>query len=195
MLNNEIVATTNAGLCHNCLDLALNEPGVYWISIRSADGSITGKATPPLVEENPEFRIYWGDTQGHSGYSEGIGTVDYFMRFARDDARLDYVTHSEHDVWLDAGEWDLIRRTSAEYDEPGKNFFLIWVGNGLGIPASVVTTTCCFEPSKIRYQYLQWNSLYFLHYMQSYTSVMTPIILSLFPTRTTQVIFDNQIRS
>ena len=121
LLNNEIVATTNAGAdAITVLDLALNEPGVYWISIRSADGSITGEGNPILVEENPEFRIYWGDTHGHSGYSEGIGTVDYFMRFARDDARLDYVTHSEHDVWLDAGEWDLIRRTSAEYDEPGK---------------------------------------------------------------------------
>ena len=127
LLNNEIVATTNAGTSAiTVLDLALNEPGVYWISIRSADGSITGEGNPILVEENPEFRIYWGDTHGHSGYSEGIGTVDYFMRFARDDARLDYVTHSEHDVWLDAGEWDLIRRTSAEYDEPGK--FIPYLG-------------------------------------------------------------------
>ena len=127
LLNNEIVATTNAGAdAITVLDLALNEPGVYWISIRSADGSITGEGNPILVEENPEFRIYWGDTHGHSGYSEGIGTVDYFMRFARDDARLDYVTHSEHDVWLDAGEWDLIRRTSAEYDEPGK--FIPYLG-------------------------------------------------------------------
>ena len=127
LLNNEIVATTNAGAdAITVLDLALNEPGVYWISIRSADGSITGEGNPILVEENPKFRIYWGDTHGHSGYSEGIGTVDYFMRFARDDARLDYVTHSEHDVWLDAGEWDLIRRTSAEYDEPGK--FIPYLG-------------------------------------------------------------------
>lgn len=127
LLNNEIVATTNAGTSAiTVLDLALNEPGVYWISIRSADGSITGEGNPILVQENPEFRIYWGDTHGHSGYSEGIGTVDYFMRFARDDARLDYVTHSEHDVWLDAGEWDLIRRTSAEYDEPGK--FIPYLG-------------------------------------------------------------------
>ena len=42
------------------------------------------------------------------------------MRFARDDARLDFVTHSEHDIWLDAGEWELMREKSAEYDEPGR---------------------------------------------------------------------------
>ncbi|GIT22058.1 MAG: hypothetical protein CM1200mP40_17400 [Gammaproteobacteria bacterium] len=152
------------------------------------------KATPSLVEENPEFRIYWGDTHGHSGYSEGIGTVDYFMRFARDDARLDYVTHSEHDVWLDAGEWDLIRRTSAEYDEPGK--FVPYLGwewtrhTRFGGHHNVLFRTI---EDQIPVSAMEFPV--FLHYMQSYTSVMTPIILSLFPTRTTQVIFDNQIRS
>ncbi|NKB34392.1 MAG: DUF3604 domain-containing protein [Pseudomonadales bacterium] len=128
LINDTVVATTPAGSdAITLLDLSLNETGAHWISIRSEDGSISGEGNPILVEENPELRIYWGDTHGHSGYSEGIGTVDYFMRFARDDARLDYVTHSEHDVSLDAGEWDLIRRTSAEYDEPGKFIpFLGW---------------------------------------------------------------------
>ena len=127
LLNDEVVATTAAGIdAITVLEIAIDEPGSYWISIRSIDGSITGGGNPILVEEDPEFRIYWGDTHGHSGYSEGIGTVDYFMRFARDDARLDYVTHSEHDIWLDAGEWELIRRTSAEYDEPGK--FIPYLG-------------------------------------------------------------------
>ena len=105
LVNGEVMASTPAGSeAITVLDMSLPEPGVYWISLRSEDGSISGEANPVLVEDNPEYRIYWGDTHGHSGYSEGIGTVDYFMRFARDDARLDFVTHSEHDVWLDSGE-------------------------------------------------------------------------------------------
>lgn len=127
LVNGEVMASTPAGSeAITVLDMSLPEPGVYWISLRSEDGSISGEANPVLVEDNPEYRIYWGDTHGHSGYSEGIGTVDYFMRFARDDARLDFVTHSEHDVWLDSGEWELIRKTSAEYDEPGK--FIPYLG-------------------------------------------------------------------
>ena len=119
-VNGEVMAATTAGTEPiSVLPMSLPEPGVYWISIRSRDGAITGEANPILVENNPESRIYWGDTHGHSGYSEGIGTADFFMRFARDDARLDYVTHSEHDLWLDAGEWELIRKTSLKYDEPG----------------------------------------------------------------------------
>ena len=127
VINGEVVATTPAGdEAINVLNLALEETGPHWLSVRSVDGSITGIGNPILVEENPRYRIYWGDTHGHSGYSEGIGTVDYFMRFARDDARLDFVTHSEHDVWLDAGEWELIRRTTAQYDDPGK--FIPYIG-------------------------------------------------------------------
>ncbi len=121
LINDEVVATTAAGdEAITVLELSLENVGPHWVSVRSLDGDIAGTGNPILVEEDPEYRIYWGDTHGHSGYSEGIGTVDQFMRFARDDARLDFVTHSEHDSWLDAGEWELIRSTSAEYDEPGK---------------------------------------------------------------------------
>jgi len=127
LVNDEVMATTTAGNDPiSLLKLSLPEPGVYWVSIRSQDGTIAGDANPILVEKDPENRIYWGDTHGHSGFSEGIGTADFFMRFARDDARLDFVTHSEHDVWLDAGEWEEIRDISRKYDEPGK--FIPYLG-------------------------------------------------------------------
>ena len=128
LVNGEVTATTPAGNeAITVLDMALEEEGVHWITLRSADGTITGFANPVLVVEDPEYRIFWGDTHGHSGYAEGIGTVDFFMRFARDDARLDYVTHSEHDLRLDDGEWEVMRRTSAEFDEPGRFVpFLGW---------------------------------------------------------------------
>lgn len=128
LINDAVVATTPAGdAAITLLELSLPNTGPHWISVRSIDGTITGIGNPILVEADPQYRIYWGDTHGHSGYSEGIGTVDQFMRFARDDARLDYVTHSEHDSYLDAGEWELIRRAAAQYDEPGKfTIFLGW---------------------------------------------------------------------
>ncbi len=128
-LNGELRASTEPGTeAITVVELALDEPGVYWTAIRSRGPgpAITGDANPILVAENPEYGIYWGDTHGHSGYAEGIGTLDFFLRFARDDARLDFVTHSEHDIWLDAGEWELMRAKSAEYDEPGR--FIPYLG-------------------------------------------------------------------
>ncbi|MCG8415580.1 MAG: DUF3604 domain-containing protein, partial [Pseudomonadales bacterium] len=97
--------------------LSLDAPGVYRFSFRA--GEMEGVANPILVEIAPENRIYWGDTHGHSGMAEGAGTADGFMRFARDEARLDYVTHSEHDIWLDDGEWQELQDNIAEFHEDG----------------------------------------------------------------------------
>jgi hypothetical protein len=121
LVNGVVRATTPAGREPiSLLTLSLDQPGIHRVTLRSSDGRITGEGNPILVMRDPPFRIYWGDTHGHSGYAEGIGTVDYFMRFARDDARLDFVTHSEHDTSLDKGEWELMRRTNRQYDAPGR---------------------------------------------------------------------------
>ena len=127
LVNGEVAASTVPGSeAIQVLTLTLDEPGPHWFQIRSQDGIVLGDANPTLVTQDPGLRIYWGDTHGHSGYAEGIGTVDYFMRFARDEARLDFVTHSEHDIWLDDAEWRLMRETTAEYDAPGK--FIPYLG-------------------------------------------------------------------
>ena len=126
-VDGEVRAATPAGTdAISLVPLTLDEPGPHWIDIRSEDGSIVGEANPILVVEDPERRIFWGDTHGHSGYAEGIGTIDFFMTFARDDARLDFVTHSEHDVWLDDAEWELSKRAVEAFDEPGR--FIPYLG-------------------------------------------------------------------
>ena len=106
--------------------LSFDTPGVYRFSFRSKDGMIEGTANPILVEETPTRRIYWGDTHGHSGFAEGIGTPDRFMVWARDDARLDYVTHSEHDIWMDDFEWNVLADNVRRYSTEGE--FIAFLG-------------------------------------------------------------------
>ncbi len=101
-------------------------PGVYRFAFRSEDGAIVGAANPVLVEEAPERRIYWGDTHGHSGFAEGIGTPERFMVWARDDARLDYVTHSEHDIWMDDYEWSVLQENVQRFSKDGE--FVAFLG-------------------------------------------------------------------
>jgi hypothetical protein len=100
-------------------DLSLDEPGVYRFHIRSADGSLTGRTNPVSVRENPAHRIYWGDTHGHVGFADGQGTPDGYFRFGRDFARLDFLTHSEHDIWTDAWEWQQHQDNAERYLDPG----------------------------------------------------------------------------
>ena len=101
-------------------------PGVYRLAIRSPDGAFAGVANPVLVEDAPARRVYWGDTHGHSGFAEGVGTAERFMTWARDDARLDYVTHSEHDIWMDDLEWGALAANARRFSREGQ--FIAFLG-------------------------------------------------------------------
>ena len=107
-------------------DLQLSEPGAYHLTIESRNGRLGGEVNPILVTAEPRDRIYWGDTHGHSGFAEGIGTPERFMTWARDDARLDYVTHSEHDIWMDDHEWEVLRDNVQRYSVEGE--FIAYLG-------------------------------------------------------------------
>jgi hypothetical protein len=78
------------------------------------------------VDDAPH-RIYWGDTHGHISYADGQGTSDGYYRFARDDARLDFATLSDHALWLDDSEWLDLQQKVATYNDPGR--FVPILGN------------------------------------------------------------------
>jgi hypothetical protein len=100
-------------------DLRLPEAGVYRFEVQSADGSLHGRSNPVWVQIGPAHRIYWGDTHTHTGYADGMGTPDSLYRYARDFARLDFFTHSEHDIWTDEYEWLQMQSKATEYTAPG----------------------------------------------------------------------------
>ncbi|HTM47319.1 MAG TPA: DUF3604 domain-containing protein [Bryobacteraceae bacterium] len=101
-------------------DLQIDQPGTYRFAVRSADGRISGESNPIWVEQNPPYRVYWGETHAHTGMAEGMGSVDGFYRWGREDARLDFLGLSEHDVYLDDSEWKSMQAAVRRYTEPGK---------------------------------------------------------------------------
>ena len=123
----QVIATLSAGeeALLTVEGIQFQDEGVVRLSIRSADGAITGKVNPILVSADAQ-RIYWGDTHGHSGFAEGIGTPERFMTWAKEDARLDFVTHSEHDIWLDDSEWQHLKENVEAYSEQGR--FIAYLG-------------------------------------------------------------------
>ncbi len=127
-LNDDLIATTapsDISAITILSDIKISEPGVYKVKLESLDGAIQGAGNPILVSKDAE-KIYWGDTHGHSGFAEGIGTPDRFMQWARDDARLDFVTHSEHDIWMDDYEWQVLVDNVTKYSESDK--FISYLG-------------------------------------------------------------------
>ena len=126
-LNGETIAKTQPSdgvISRVNLPDGLTEPGVYHPTIESEEGVLTGFGNAILAEENPERYIYWGDTHGHSGFAEGLGTPDRFMRWAKEDAALDYVTHSEHDIWMEDAEWQVLMDNVKKYSDENFIAFL-----------------------------------------------------------------------
>lgn len=101
-------------------NLQIATPGVYRFIIQSMDKTLSARSNPLWVTKNPLHRIYWGDTHGHSGFADGQGSPDGYYRFARDIARLDFVTLSEHGSWTDDYEWQTLQRMTEKYLMPGK---------------------------------------------------------------------------
>ncbi len=101
-------------------DIVLERPGVYRFEVRSDDRTLQALSNPIVVSADPELRVYWGETHGHSGFAEGQGSPDGYYRFGRDVARLDFASLSEHDLWLDDGEWLALKEAVTTYLEPGR---------------------------------------------------------------------------
>ena len=108
------------------MDVTLDAPGVYRFAYASTDGPVTGTSNPIWVQDNPAWRVYWGETHGHSGFAEGQGSIDAYFQFGRDEARLDYICLSEHDIWLDDFEWKRLNETSQAYTV--ENEFIVYPG-------------------------------------------------------------------
>ena len=101
-------------------NVSLAAPGVYRFSVQNGDGSIRATSNPVRVEEDPAHRVYWGETHGHTAFAEGQGSPDGYYRFGRDVARLDFLSLSEHDIWMDDSEWLKLQELVEEYRIEGE---------------------------------------------------------------------------
>jgi hypothetical protein len=109
------------------LELRVPAKGVYRILAQAASESGEFQAeTNPLLVEPGVAPIRWGDLHGHSSFSDGTGTPEDFLRYARDVAGLDAVSLTDHDHWgmLPLDEypqlWAEIRAVTERFHEPGR---------------------------------------------------------------------------
>ncbi len=121
-LNGDAYSTISSGRQSITLleDIHFDEPGVYRFKVESADGLIRGECNPIWVQQDPTRRVYWGETHGHCGFAEGQGTPEAYFKFGREDARLDFLTHSEHDIWMDDSEWQTLINDVDKYNQDGE---------------------------------------------------------------------------
>ncbi len=111
---------------HVIESLRLEREGIHRFGVTSSDGKIEALSNPIWVRRNPPYRLYWGETHTHTGMAEGQGSIGRSYRFAQEDARLDFMGLSEHDIWLDDAEWQAMARAVADNTVPGK--FVAFLG-------------------------------------------------------------------
>jgi hypothetical protein len=108
------------------VELGVTKSGVFRLIARAADegGEFVAQANP-LVVDAKVAHVRWGDFHGHSNLSDGTGTPEDFLAYARDIAGLDAVCLTDHDHWgmlaLDEYPelWERIRATTREFHVPG----------------------------------------------------------------------------
>ncbi len=106
--------------------IRIEREGVSRFRVASADGRIEALSNPVWVRKNAPYRLYWGETHTHTGMAEGQGSIGRSYRFAREDARLDFMGLSEHDIWLDDREWKAMRQAVETNTVPGQ--FVAFLG-------------------------------------------------------------------
>jgi hypothetical protein len=106
------------------IDAVVRDTGIYRLRASGADG-MTATSNPMMVSEAGP-RVLWGDLHGHSGLSDGTGSVRSYFEYARDVAALDVAALTDHDHWgilpLDAHPeiWQEIVEGVRRHYEPGR---------------------------------------------------------------------------
>ena len=95
------------------------------VDVSAGNQSDTAVDANPLLIEPGVAPILWGDLHGHSNLSDGTGTPEEYLRYARDVAGLDAVALTDHDHWgmefLDEHPemWQEIREATESFHAPG----------------------------------------------------------------------------
>jgi len=74
--------------------------------------------------------LYWGDIHAHTKYSDGMGTPDEALTYARDFAKLDFAAITDHDdigPYLSNEEWMDTKKVISKFNVPNK--FVTFLGH------------------------------------------------------------------
>jgi len=108
----------------------VGEAGVYRIIATAVIDAAQSRAlealSNPVVVDDSETRVLWGDLHGHTALSDGTGSVEDYLSYARDVAGLDVVAVTDHDHWGfvalddDPSAWASIEERVQSRNEPGR---------------------------------------------------------------------------
>jgi hypothetical protein len=107
--------------------------GTMFVEAIDADsGTVLARSNPVVVGEPRRLKPYWADLHAQSGETIGTGSLEDYLRFARDLAFIDAVGHQGNDFQITQQFWGELNAAMARWNAPGR-FVTVpgfeWSGN------------------------------------------------------------------
>lgn len=99
--------------------VTLEESSVHRLEIKSNDEELV-TTTNPIVVNDGEEDLFWGDIHGQSGETVGTGDIWGYLQYARDNAFLDFTSHAGNDFQITDAFWEEIQEAINEFHTPGE---------------------------------------------------------------------------
>jgi len=98
--------------------IVLSETGTHHLDVLANDSDLE-TTTNPIHVEATDKTVFWGDIHGQSGETVGTGTIWEYLTYARDDAFLDFTSHTANDFQISDEFWAEIQDAIGEFHDPG----------------------------------------------------------------------------
>jgi len=125
--------TSEAGIAQ----FDVEESGIYEVQVIGPTGGEPTRSNPCVAGLlRPGYHLYWGDLHCKSRYSDGARSVDECLEYARDAARLDFASVTDHEApagYLSDDQWQLTQDSVNRFNDPSRFVTLLgyeWSGSG-----------------------------------------------------------------
>lgn len=127
-------------------EFRVTRPGVHRIDVVATESGLRGRSNPCWVASGAAGP-WWGDPHVHTRLSDGVGSPEFALAYARDVACLDFTAITDHDIefhhaWfarrcqrLSDVQWVALGEAAAAYRLPGRFAVLRayeWTGRPYG---------------------------------------------------------------
>ncbi|RME49669.1 MAG: DUF3604 domain-containing protein, partial [Deltaproteobacteria bacterium] len=117
----EALTLTPADRGHASFTVRMATEGAMELIVTArSDPRIVQSVRVPVLSDPPPFGLYFGDTHGHTAFSDGQGTPEDYYRIGRDVEGLDFCILTDHDYLLSGEKWRKLQEIADRFDEPGR---------------------------------------------------------------------------
>jgi hypothetical protein len=102
----------------DALSLPADRTGPVTYEVRDREGTIRGRSNPAHVIGSGEPHVFWGDLHTHEGYTDGTGTAEWVVSYARNVAFLDFAALTGHEQQMSELYQRDVQRVTEKYNEP-----------------------------------------------------------------------------